>query len=231
MPKYLILSPTVYEAKPLFNKFGIGGTPKTGACAESQNGEITVLATGIGCAASSTRVREAVKRLSPQVVVLAGYCGACREDLKNGDFIFEAENGDMKSLALRHGGTESKIDSVKKIAGTAEKLALGKAGYAGVDMEGDIFREAVRKENDKIEFAHFRWISDSLESNIPPEFFQSAIDMGSGELRLSVVKIALQILKNPALPARLSRFGREIRPAKKRYDFEISAIAEELIAQ
>ena len=61
MPKYLILSPTVYEAKPLFNKFGIGGTPKTGACAESQNGEITVLATGIGCAASSTRVREAVK--------------------------------------------------------------------------------------------------------------------------------------------------------------------------
>lgn len=140
MPKYLILSPTVYEAKPLFNKFGIGGTPKTGACAESQNGEITVLATGIGCAASSTRVREAVKRLSPQVVVLAGYCGACREDLKNGDFIFEAENGDMKSLALRHGGTESKIASVKKIAGTAEKPGARQGGIRGGRHGGGYFQ-------------------------------------------------------------------------------------------
>ena len=226
MEKFLIVSPTVFEAAPVFAALGYRGKPKLGAAAAC--GNASALVAGVGCAASAERLRGKIGELRPTHVILAGFCGACRSDMKNGDFIFKTDDDTLKTLALKIGGREAEIATVETIADTKRKLELGDSGFAGVEMEGKLFETAARERG--VKFSHFRWVSDSLESDIPPSFFQSTMNMETGGLEISVLRTAMALAKSPKLLIKLVKFGREIAPAKSRYESDIKTLVGALKA-
>ncbi len=226
MEKFLIVSPTVFEAAPVFAALGYKGKPELGAAAT--RGNVSALASGVGCAAATERVRGKIDELRPTHVILAGFCGACRTDMKNGDFIFKTDDDTLKTLARKFGGREAEIATVGRIADTKRKLELGDSGFAGVDMEGTLFENAAKERG--IKFSHLRWVSDSLESDIPPSFFQSTMNMETGGLEISILRTAAALAKSPKLLIKLVKFGREIAPAKRRYESDIKSLVGALRA-
>lgn len=227
MKKYLIISPTIFEALPAFKGVGCKMRPKVGNTAKSGNGKVSVVVSGIGCKTSAERVASSIKEIMPDIVLLSGFCGACKRELKNGDFIFETSSPELKDLALKLGGKSAKIKSVDKLADTSQKLSFGKNGYDGVEMESDFFRRAI--EESGAEFGHFRWISDSLESNIPLSFMQSSINECSGELEISPLKTLAAIVKSPSLALKLLKFAHDIMPAKIKYSKDMARLVSVLV--
>ena len=227
MEKFLIISPTVFEAAPVFAALGHKGKTELGAVAAC--GNVSALVSGVGCVASTRRVREKIAEIQPTHIILAGFCGACRADMKNGDFIFKSGDDTLKTLARKFGGREAEIATVGTIADKKRKLELGDSGFEGVDMEGTLFEKAA--EECGVKFSHFRWVSDSIESDIPPSFFQSTMNMETGGLEISALRTAAAMVKSPKLLVKLAKFGREIAPAKRRYGNDIKAIVETLKAR
>lgn len=226
MKKFLLIFPTVFEAAPAFA--ALGGTKKArlGETAHSADGTITVLVAGIGCDASVKRVEVALQKSAPDFAILAGFCGACTAAQKNGDFVFETESEKLALLAESLGGIRGKIATVEKIADSRKKAELGGRGFAGVDMEGGLFEKAA--DAAEVPFGHFRWVSDSLESDIPPSFFESTMDRETGGLEVSILKTAAAIIGAPSLLPKLARFGAEIAPAKKKYARDIAAMISKI---
>lgn len=222
MQKFLLIFPTVFEAAPAFAVLDKTKKARLGETAQSADGAINALVAGIGCDASVGRVVAALQKFAPDFAILAGFCGACTANERNGDFIFESESGKLATLAESLGGTRGKIATVERIADAEKKSELGKLGFNGVDMEGGLFRKAA--ETAKVPFGHFRWVSDSLESDIPPSFFESTMDMETGDLKVSALKTVAAIIRTPSLLPRLARFGAEIAPARKKYARDIAAM-------
>ena len=84
--KKLIIFPTVFEASSVFKYYH--KKHKLGEVIEVSD-ELKILISGIGCETSKKRVKKIAEEFKPQALVLIGYCGACSESLKNGDFVFE----------------------------------------------------------------------------------------------------------------------------------------------
>ncbi len=217
MSTTLIISPTIFEAEPVFAELGERRRPAVGDYISK--GRVSCLVSGIGCERSSERVKSALEKCKPTNVILAGFCGACGAHLKNGDLVYETNATDMLKIGQSLYGLRGRIACVKRIADKDKKLELGTEGYDGVEMENDFFKESITSSD--VKYGHFRWISDSLDSNIPPEFFESTMNMNSGELNLSVLNLMKSILRSPTLIIKLAKFGAEISPAKKRYNKSI----------
>jgi hypothetical protein len=94
-------------------------------------------------------------------------------------------------------------------------MELVKSGFTGVEMEFDFFKDAINSTC--ADFIHLRWISDSLDSDIPPDFFESTMNKQTGELNLSVLRLIKSLIASPSLMIKLAKFGSEIAPAKKKY--------------
>ena len=213
MKKTLIISPTIFEAEPIFKELGARGKLKVGDSIERDS--IIGFVSGIGCNASAERLKTAIKKYSPEIIILAGFCGACNKHLKNGDLVYETSSTALIELAEKLRGTSGKIACVEKIADTTKKMELGKSGFAGVEMEFDFFKDAINSAC--ADFIHLRWISDSLDSDIPPDFFESTMNKQTGELNLSVLRLIKSLIASPSLMIKLAKFGSEIAPAKKKY--------------
>ncbi len=214
MKKILIITPTIFEAAPIFWELGEKHKPKVGDCAQSEN--IVCLVSGIGCERSAERVKSAIDCFKPSNIILVGFCGACGKKLKNGDLIYETISSDIARIGGKLRGIRGRIACVDKIADTKKKLELGEKKYDGVEMELDFFKQAIEKSN--ANFAHFRWISDSLDSDIPPDFFESTMDKSTGEIKLSVINLIISICKSPKLMISLAKFGAEISSSKRTYE-------------
>jgi nucleoside phosphorylase len=119
MKKTLIISPTIFEAEPIFKELGARGKLKVGDTIERDS--IIGFVSGIGCNASAERLKTAIKKYSPEIIILAGFCGACDRHLKNGDLVYETSSTALIELAEKLRGTSGKIACVEKIADTTKK--------------------------------------------------------------------------------------------------------------
>ena len=209
--KTLIICPTIFEALPVVEALGTKQKCAVGDCIESNS--IVCLVSGIGCNCSAERVKSAVEKYAPKTIILAGFCGACKKTFANGDLIYETTSPNLATLGGKLRGTRGKIACVEKIADTTKKIELGENGFDGVEMEFDFFKPYFANAD----FIHLRWISDSLGSDIPPDFFESTMDKQTGELNLSVWNLIKSLVKSPTLMIKLAKFGKEIAPAKKTY--------------
>ncbi|MBQ2721951.1 MAG: hypothetical protein IJF70_03490 [Opitutales bacterium] len=213
MKKILIITPTIFEAEPIFSELGSKEKLKVGDTIECDS--IVGIVSGIGCNASAERIKNAIEKHSPDIIILAGFCGACDKHLKNGDLVYETSSPALNELAKKLCGASGKIACVEKIADTTKKMELGESGFVGVEMELDFFKNSINSSN--ADFIHLRWISDSLDSDIPPDFFESTMNKQTGELNLSVLRLIKSLITSPSLVIKLARFGSEIAPAKKKY--------------
>lgn len=231
MNKILFIFPTVFEGRAPLKRFGLTAKIEVGTYAElffDEDTSLAALVSGFGCEASKKRMAAAIKNFAPNKIVLAGFCGACAPQLKNGQVIAEitAEDADVLAVLEKLGARRCKIACANHIAEKAEKEKLSERGYAGVEMESDFLKQAMAENGNTAELFHLRWISDSLESDIPAAFFESAMDMATGKIFPKPMKIFWSILKSPKLLFSLIKFAKETAPVQKKYDAEIVLVLE-----
>ena len=116
MKKTLIITPTIFEAEPILSELGATEKSYVGDCIERDS--IVCLISGIGCERSAERVKTAIEKYTPEVVILAGFCGACNKSFANGDLIYETSSQTLSIIASKLRGTRGKIACVEKIADT-----------------------------------------------------------------------------------------------------------------
>ena len=232
MKKVLAIFPMTYEAIPPFKKYGIK-RPKVGDFAELLNNgklKINALVSGFGCDATHGRIKKAISGCAPDTIMLAGYCGACNPDIKNGSCLLDSRNTSaaLKNMALSMGAKDAKIATVARIADNDKKSGLFKAGYDGVEMEAQIVLDAMSDCASKAEFFHIRWVSDFSECKIEQPFFESMMHYDTGEIRISFYNLAKFIIARPSLLKDLIDFRRELNQTYAKYASDITGILNKL---
>lgn len=89
-------------------------------------------------------------------VLLAGFAGACRAELRVGDVILSG--GPSAELGRRLGAISGELRTIDHVASPSEKAALGAHGAVAVDMETRWLAEAAG-----VPFVSLRVIIDRLE--------------------------------------------------------------------
>lgn len=228
MKKILVVFPMTYEAAPPFGKYGLK-SPKVGDFAElSNNGRVKIkaLVSGFGCAATRKRIEKALSDYSPDVVLLAGYCGACNPDMENAECLSDSRNNsaELKNALAPIGARNARIATVGKLADTREKSGLFKTGYDGVEMEAQIVLDAMSTYCPKAEFFHIRWVSDSSKCKIEPSIFESMMRYDSGEIRISFRNLAKFVIMRPSLLKDLLDFRKGLIGTSAKYASDITKI-------
>ncbi|MBE6414692.1 MAG: hypothetical protein E7035_09130 [Verrucomicrobiaceae bacterium] len=210
--KTLLIFPSVFEADAVFKNFS--HSAKLGKfIAVDKN--LGILVSGIGCNKSKERVEKAIENFSPQIVVLMGYCGACSTSLKNGDFVFETSNEQLKKHLSTLDMLPVRIASVEKTADEQTKEFLQKQGFDAVEMESRYFQSIVQNAN--IEFLHIRCVSDAKNSAIPADLMDCSMDRQTGNINPLKMLSVSKLFRNPSILIKLIKFGIEIAPTQKIY--------------
>ena len=117
MKKLLVVFPTIFEADCIFKIFGQSEKCKVGATCEFELGgkSCRVLVSGIGCEKSAERVAEQIKKFQPDEVFLCGFAGACRKEIKGGEFFFQSDSPE----------TQKNTSPIEKPKHSAPKAATG----------------------------------------------------------------------------------------------------------
>lgn len=210
--KTLLIFPSVFEADAVFKNFS--QSAKLGKFI-AVNKNLGILVSGIGCNKSKERVEKAIENFSPQIVVLMGYCGACSTSLKNGDFVFETSNEQLKKHLSTLDMLPVRIASVEKTADEQTKEFLQKQGFDAVEMESRYFQSIVQNAN--IEFLHIRCVSDAKNSAIPADLMDCSMDRQTGNINPLKMLSVSKLFRNPSILVKLIKFGIEIAPTQKIY--------------
>ncbi len=210
--KTLLIFPSVFEADAVFKNFS--HSAKLGKFI-AVNKNLGILVSGIGCNKSKERVEKAIENFSPQIVVLMGYCGACSTSLKNGDFVFETSNEQLKKHLSTLDMLPVRIASVEKTADEQTKEFLQKQGFDAVEMESRYFQSIVQNAN--IEFLHIRCVSDAKNSAIPADLMDCSMDRQTGNINPLKMLSVSKLFRNPSILVKLIKFGIEIAPTQKIY--------------
>ena len=223
--KALVIYPTVFEAAAFF-KARAAGRPSVGAVVRGENGAVSALVSGYGCAASMERVRRAAEDLKPDIALLCGFCGSCSPEFSRGDFLYETSNPELRGIFESLGASPARIATSAAFAGRAEKQRLFRAGFAAVDMEAAVFSGCFPEGR----FGSFRCVSDDLNPEVPEDFFRMMIDTDTGMEKSAPLAAFRLLLKNPRGFARLVRYALSSRGMMAGYSEKSLALAEKLAA-
>lgn len=220
MKNLLIIFPMSIEANKAFEYFDKGSMPKEGEFITLFNNDalkLSALVSGFGCGATRARIRNAIEKTSPHTVILCGCCGACSSKIGLGELLYSSkEHGEFcESLGMK----KSKFATVDHIAEKDEKRILHETeAYEGVEMEGSIIEEELRKLNCDASFMHLRVISDGLSAELPSQFLRDIMNFEKGTIEITKKKLFLSFLKNPTLIFTLPKFAKEMGEFQKIYD-------------
>jgi len=172
-----------------------------------------ILVTGMGRRNASTRFRDALARLDPQRVLTCGFAGALNPEFKVGDVLFDEDFDAGFGEALRSlGAVPAKFHCSARVAAkAAEKAELRRTtGADAVEMESSVIRTLCRERG--IPGATVRAISDAAHEDLPLDFNA----LMTSDQRISVVKLAVALLKSPGAVPRLLELQRNTRVAARR---------------
>ncbi|MDB5313446.1 MAG: nucleoside phosphorylase [Gemmataceae bacterium] len=172
---------------------------------------VGVFVTGIGQAAA----RKAVEQVlgidpgtadpSPELVVMAGFCGALRSGLAVGEVMVPAEvvNETGDGWRCAGSGRGRLLTTTRIVATPPAKLALGTQYQADiVDMESAAVAEACGRGG--VPFLSVRAVSDAVETELSPALVRL---LGSGEV--SPFKAVKSLLRTPSLLREFRRLARD----------------------
>ncbi len=225
--KILFIFPTIFEAEPFF-KFAGAGRPALGKVAHANLGSVkfAAIVSGYACERARQRVESFAKKQNPDFAILCGYCGACRSEQREGDFLFDTSSDKLRAAFESVGAKPARIACEPSVAGAERKAELAKLGYDAVDMESELLKGLFEPNA----FASFRCISDSVDSKIPAEFFDAMIDRKSGGCRFFCADMlrVLNPLRNPLLIPHLLEFSLKASKVSRHYSGEILRLLENL---
>jgi len=171
------------------------------------------LVTGMGRRNASTHLREALTRVRPQRLLTCGFAGALDPALKIGDVLFDEDFDAGFGGALRTAGARpGKFYCSLRVATTsAEKASLYKTtGAHAVEMESSVIRTLCREQ--RIPSATVRVISDTAQEDLPLDFNA----LMTAEQNLSMLKLAVALMRSPRVVPRLLDLQRNTRLAARR---------------
>ena len=232
MKRPLIVFPTTYEADAVFKFFNEPLKCKLGGICHFTlpNGtECEALVSGVGCEKSASRVKECVENFCPTDLILCGFGGACNPDTEAGEFIYESNSTEIGKYLSKKGMRSGKIAFSEIVADSKRKQELSAENYEAVEMESKLFSDA---SGDDVEFrpvfTHIRCISDTIEADIPASIVESGINRETGDLKVSLIIVLKEIIKNPKVLLTFLKFMKTAGEAKKIYDAKIPQIISSL---
>lgn len=231
MKKLLVLFPTIFEADCIFKNFGQSEKCKVGATGEFELGgkSCRVLVSGIGCEKSAERVAEQIKKFQPDEVLLCGFAGACRKEIKGGEFFLQTDSPETQKKLSELGIAEKRIAFSEHVADRKAKTQLAENGYWAVEMESRLFAQAARESASKTpRFTHLRCISDTIEADIPAEIVEKSMNRQTGELEVRPLDSIRAIIKSPKLLPTFIKFAITAGKARKHYNKQLPNILKAL---
>lgn len=231
MKKLLVVFPTIFEADCIFKNFGQSEKCKVGATCEFDLGgkSCRVLVSGIGCEKSAERVAEQIKKFRPDEVLLCGFAGACRKEIKGGEFFFQTDSPETQKKLSELGIAEKKIAFLEHVADRKAKTQLAESGYWAVEMESRLFAQAARESApESPNFTHLRCISDTIEADIPAEIVEKSMNRQTGELEVRPLDSIRAIIKTPKLLPTFIKFAITAGKAQKHYNKQLPNILKAL---
>ncbi len=168
-----------------------------------ENGDVVIVAGGIGAAAARRASEAVIAIFDPQIVCSAGLAGALDRGLKVGDVIRPAtviNAGDGSRTAID--GGEGALVSFGSVATPDQKSKLRESfGAQCVDMEAAAVAHSAEARGKQ--FTVVKAISDEWDFEFPA--MERFVD---GEGRFSEGKFALYVAMRPWLWARVMRLAR-----------------------
>ena len=231
MKKLLVVFPTIFEADCIFKNFGQSEKCKVGATCEFDLGgkSCRVLVSGIGCEKSAERVAEQIKKFRPDEVLLCGFAGACRKEIKGGEFFFQTDSPETQKKLSELGIAEKKIAFLEHVADRKAKTQLAESGYWAVEMESRLFAQAARESApESPNFTHLRCISDTIEADIPAEIVEKSMNRQTGELEVRPLDSIRAIINTPKLLPTFIKFAITAGNAQKHYNKQLPNILKAL---
>ena len=174
---------------------------------------VRIAVTGIGGAAAGRTVTRELAAAKPELVVMAGFCGALRDGLAVGEVVIPVEVvDDAGNRWACAGGDEARgrlLTTTELIAGPDDKRELGRKHTADiVDMESAAVAAACLAAS--LPFLGVRVVSDTVDTALAPEL----VRLFSGG-RLSVWKTLGVLLRKPSLLGEFRRLDRGTRLAAR----------------
>ncbi len=202
----LVLFVLPYEAKPAIRALGLvrrwdGGAVRLYTGARQGSSYVNLVITPPDRAgAMGAKLLSAIDRLSPHLVIHAGFSGALVPELRCGDLIYSLSMGSASLAPLQHwpGLRETRMTSSSQVVeGVVERRALHAAtGAHAVDLEGDCVRDICGQRG--LPLIALRVISDSETEPLPVPsdvIWRSGSACGSGpQLR----RLLFYLLPRPA---------------------------------
>jgi nucleoside phosphorylase len=183
-----------------------------------------ILVTGMGRENSEREIRRKLEMSIPSLVLTCGFAGALNPDLKVGDVVFDVDFGSGLAEILQSSGARAaRIHCADRVAVTVAEKAKLRAGTGAdaVEMESGVIREICREK--KIPSATVRVISDAANDDLPLDFNECM----TADQKISPVKLAMAIAKNPGAVPRLMELQRRTQFAAG----ELAQVLQKLLSR
>ena len=216
--KLLIIFPTPFEAQNCFAHFSNNSiSAQVGEHLDFENNNVNCRAfvMGYGCECSFNRVEKVVAEFTPDALLLIGFCGACKENIKLGDFFYQGTCEYLETFAKAINATPAKIYQSERIAGQKIKQQVS-ANYDIVDMEYRSVSEICAKNS--IPFLCLRCTSDKANHKVPEAFFNALMGL-DGKDDFKAAKRTFW--RHPFSIFLVLKLFKDIKPVKKMYDAKI----------
>lgn len=182
--------------------------------------------TALGWCLSGPRLGGGAYR--PSLLISAGFSGALQPELRTGDLVLATEVVDRQGKCWpaiapaawddRNIAAGRLLTSSELVSDPQEKQRLGREyGALAVDMESAVAARLCHEH--KVPFASLRVISDDWQTALSPHL----VDM-LGHERVSLPRLAGQVLRHPQLIGELWRLARQTRRAARKLLGGLSAI-------
>lgn len=181
------------------------------------------LVTGMGRRNASTRLEEALRRVSPERVLTCGFAGALNPQFKIGDVLFDEDfDAGMGKGLLSAGAIPGKFYCSTRVAVTVgEKSDLWRTtGADAVEMESSVIRSLCRSRG--IPSATIRVISDTAQQDMPLDFNA----LMTAEQKISIPKLTARLLKSPRSIPKLIELQQNTRIAAQRLAEVLSSLRD-----
>ena len=174
---------------------------------------VRMLVTGMGWDNAARKVRAALARERPKLVLSCGFAGGLNPELAPGTVLYDADAETGLGPLLRAAGARSaRFHCARQAACTVadKRAAWAATGADAVDMESQVIRDLCHEQN--IPSATVRVILDGATEDLPLDFNL----LMTPDQRLDPVKLTLVLLKSPAKLSALLRLHRQSRSAAQK---------------
>jgi adenosylhomocysteine nucleosidase len=178
--------------------------------------EVAVAIIGMGRERAARGTEQFLGQLPVRLLVLAGYAGALRPEIKRGQIAVASNYLDAGSALWFSGAEvpEARIATADAVVGDPEsrrKLAEA-TGADLVDMETDAVANIARSRG--IPFVSLRVVTDDFEDRLPVDAIAAAWESQGGSIR--PIPLTLHLATHPAEIGPLLRFARFLPEARHR---------------